>query len=929
MQIAGDEPDLILVTEVIPKAQVLPIAPALLALPNYSLYTSFDPTESNLGESGRRGIGIYVREALSSCEVHLQATPSMSIEQLWISLDLVSNDKLIVGCVYMSPSGDRHLGVAELDQALKQVNNLNPSHLLIAGDFNVPQIDWTTCFSDAPPTHHAHNLITCFQDHFLTQHVLKPTRFRHGQNPSTLDLILTNEEGMVQDLLFKPGLGRSDHVILQFNLTCYTEKAHSHQPQLNYNRGNYDLLRRLLQEVDWSVMHDLNVHHAYHFFVSTLRQVVDTSVPLARGRASKNLYIDSRARKLKREKASLWARYTRTQDPVDNARYCRCRNKLRKLTRNLRSSFERKLSRELKHNPKAFWRYSNSRLKTKVKIDSLVDEHGVLTKDDGAKASILNKYFSSVFTVEDISTLPQPPATDHAQDLSDVTITADMVRSKLKGLKTTSSPGPDRIHPRVLTEAADQLAEPLTVIYNKSIQSGCLPDDWKLGTVVPILKKGDKSKPENYRPVSLTAIPCKVLESIIRDQLMAHLEDRQLLSRHQHGFRPGRSCMSQLLEVMDDWTRNIERGDPIDAVYLDFRKAFDSVPHQRLLHKLESHGVTGKLKTWISSFLTDRRQQVVIRGCSSPWAPVTSGVPQGSVLGPTLFVIFINDLPDTVHSSIKIFADDTKIFNTVSSSMGSDQIQRDLDAASAWSDLWQLSFNEAKCKVLHIGSRNPRRPYTMRGIELESVPIEKDLGVHVDTDLKFRKQAASAAAKGNQMLALVRRSFGCIDRVTLPLLYKTLVRPHLEYGNLIWGPHNRADQRLIERVQRRATKLVPELKHLPYQERLTHLRLPSLYYRRRRGDMIAVYQIMSGLVSVQRDQLFEPAVSATTRGHGLKLRKPQAVSRVRRNALAVRSVNDWNALPPSVVLSATLNQFKSRLDSHWGDVSYAIPDQDQ
>ena len=167
------------------------------------------------------------------------------------------------------------------------------------------------------------------------------------------------------------------------------------------------------------------------------------------------------------------------------------------------------------------------------------------------------------------------------------------------------------------------------------------------------------------------------------------------------------------------------------------------------------------------------------------------------------------------------------------------------------------------------------------------------------------------------------------DMVTLPLLFKSLVQPHLEFGNLIWGPFNRADQKLLERVQRRAAKLVPEIKHLPYQERLRRLDLPSLYHRRRRGDMIAVYQILNGCIDVQPNQFFKSATSAVTRGHGMKLLKPQATSRVGRNSLAVRAVNDWNALPSSVVLSSSLNQFKSRLDKHWGAVSHTIPDQDQ
>ena len=340
---------------------------------------------------------------------------------------------------------------------------------------------------------------------------------------------------------------------------CYTKRGTSSHTQLNYNRGDYDLLRALLRDVDWAVLHDSKVLHSYHSFMSTLKAAVATSVPEARPKVSKNLYINRHARKLKQEKVSLWNIYTHTQYAMEYARYCRCRSRLRKLTRGLRSIFEHRLSRDLKHNPKAFQRYSNSRLKTKVGIDSLIDEHWQLTRDDEEKASILNRYFSSVFTKEDVSTLPSSSPSEHSARLCDLMVTPEMVKLKLKHLKSSSSPGPDKIHPRVLVEAAEQLAEPLSIIYNKSIQSGCLPDDWKLGTVVPILKKGNRQEPENYCPVSLTAIPCKVLESLIRDHLLAYLEENQLLSQHQNGFRSQRSCTTQLLEVIDEWTLCIEK----------------------------------------------------------------------------------------------------------------------------------------------------------------------------------------------------------------------------------------------------------------------------------------------------------------------------------------------------------------------------------
>ena len=258
--------------------------------------------------------------------------------------------------------------------------------------------------------------------------------------------------------------------------------------------------------------------------------------------------------------------------------------------------------------------------------------------------------------------------------------------SKLKGLKTSSSPGPDNVHPRVLKEGAEFLAKPRAIIFSKSLDNSYLPNDWTLGTIVPIFKKGNRQLPRNYRPVSLTAIPCKILESIIKDELMKHLTAGDLLAAGQHGFRSRRSCNTQLLEVINEWSLIIEQGDPIDTLYMDFQKAFDSVPHERLLNKLQSYGVSGKVLKWVKAFLTGRQQQVVVGGQASAWAPVSSEVPQGSVLGPALFILYINDLPEAVQSSVKLFADDTKIYCNVSSISGPVQLQKDLNAATIWSD---------------------------------------------------------------------------------------------------------------------------------------------------------------------------------------------------------------------------------------------------
>ena len=246
-----------------------------------------------------------------------------------------------------------------------------------------------------------------------------------------------------------------------------------------------------------------------------------------------------------------------------------------------------------------------------------------------------------------------------------------------------------------------------------------------------------------------------------------------------------------------------------------------------------------------------------------------SPVPQGTVLGPLLFVVFVNDLPREILSSVKMFADDTKLYRSVRQTSDVQALQADLDALVAWSRRWQLPFNRGKCKSLHLGGRNNSHVYHMGDVQLVSTPVERDLGVHVDSQLKFREQAAAAISKASRILAVIRRSFNAIDEITLPLLFRTMVRPHLEYANSVWGPFNREDQKRVERMQRRATKLVPGVRDLPYEGRLRALNLPSLYHRRRRGDMITVYQVLRQGLDIDVATLFTLAAESSTRGHQL------------------------------------------------------------
>ncbi len=324
-----------------------------------------------------------------------------------------------------------------------------------------------------------------------------------------------------------------------------------------------------------------------------------------------------------------------------------------------------------------------------------------------------------------------------------------------------------------------------------------------------------------------------------------------------------------------------------------------------------------------------RTQSVSVRGASSQLADVVSGVPQGSVLGPILFVIYINDLPDIVKSNIQMFADDTKIYSKISNDNEAAGIQEDLQKLQQWSDKWLLRFNADKCKTMHIGHGNPMTDYQMGGTTLGVTKEEKDLGVYITPDFNSSAQSSRAATKGMNCLRVIRRTFKYIDADSFQTLYKTYIRPHLEYCVQAWCPWMEKDKKALEKVQRRATKLVPALKNLSYGDRLQALDLFSLERRRERGDLIETFKILKGLERIDSRKFFKLVDrSSNTRGHSLKLYKPSLKKNLncRKNYFTQRVINVWNSLPQKVVSAKTTLEFKRELDSHWKEdkIGYGV-----
>ena len=657
-----------------------------------------------------------------------------------------------------------------------------------------------------------------------------------------------------------------------------------------------------------------------------IESIIDKFVPFQKqGKRCRNKHLSKEAIRKIMLKQTMWRVYRRTRKEEDYAKYKEALNAATTEIRQSKRSYEQKLACNIKNDSKSFYAYVRSKQNVQDKVGPLEDSAGYIISQGFLMAEDLNCYFSSVFTKEDISSLPVADAKFQGAKsdyLGPLIVTPELVAKKIKAMKDNKSPGVDGIPPKLLMETVEQISIPLARVFNLSLKEGVVPFEWKEANIIPLFKKGSRNKSENYRPVSLTSVICKLLERLIKDHMVVFLVKHKLLNSSQHGFLKARSCLTNMLCFLEEITKWIDVGSPVDIIYLDFQKAFDKVPHQKLLLKLKAHGIGDSITDWIEQWLTDRRQRVVVDGEVSNWKSVLSGVPQGSVLGPILFLTYINDLDDSITSNILKFADDTKLFRKVNTDGDKQHLQNDLDRLVKWSEKWQMLFNFGKCKCLHTGHGNLNVNYKMGDTALGTTVKEKDLGVTISADMKVSEQCGNAASKGNQILGLIRRNITYKEQKLIIPLYKAIVRPHLEYCIQAWRPYRKKDIDTLERIQRRATKMIPELRDLSYEERLKECGLTTLETRRLRGDQIEVFKILNGYENIDRNMFFLPKKDSRTRGHEVKLVKDQCRLDIRKHSFSQRTINEWNKLSTDCVTASSVNMFKNRVDTYLRRAGY-------
>ena len=531
-------------------------------------------------------------------------------------------------------------------------------------------------------------------------------------------------------------------------------------------------------------------------------------------------------------------------------------NKIKEAILNEKQKSEEEALNKIKEDPRYFYTWSKRKLKLKTSVGPLIDSDGALQNDEKIMADLLQTQFCSVFSN------PQNPSkkfnninVNYDKPLDKVEITIEDINKALNEIKTNSSAGDDDMPAILLKKANTELNYPLLLIWKHSLESSYIHPRFKEQLIAPIHKKSSKALPSNYRPISPTSHSIKTCERVVKDKILEHFSKNNLMCKHQHGFLPHRSCLTQLLSHINIVLEHFLEGKDTDAIYLDYAK-----DHEILLHKLKCYGITGKLHDWIKSFLSDRSQYVAINGVHSYKSNVKSGVPQGTVLGPLLFLIFINDINTCITNSfISCFADDTRIKAAISSTSDVAKLQNDLDCTVKWSLENNMQLHEDKFEYVNHSTGETKwlrnLPFssefyqytTPNGSIIEPIDQVRDLGVLISSNLSWDPHITNMTDSARIMCSWILSVFKSRDQLTMMTLYKSLIRSRLEYCSPLFT-NNKVDTIVkLEQIQRFFTSRIDGCSELSYYERLQHLNLMSLQRRRERYTILHLHKILHNM----------------------------------------------------------------------------------
>ena len=816
---------------------------------------------------------------------------------------------------------ERHFRALAIEKKLQR-------HFLV-GDFNLNSVSW-------PDGHTACNLHRKFIDFLIadmghTQLISNSTHI----SGNTLDLLFTNIPSLIEHVkvLGQNEACLSDHFGITFDVNLRIKYSKIPKRRMyNYRKANWDGLNSALRLINWNhIIGSCDPHIAWPRFRKILTDLCDSYIPKKTIRSQfQPPWYDTEVDKI-RKKKEKW----RKRAKVSNSE-----SDLQKF-RSLRKQFKKTMNEKMRLNvqddsdpaliSKKFWSHVKSKCKS-TRIPETVSCGDRLRNNPAGQADLFNNYFFEQFSEES----HYNANIDFSDNqFSDLKFCSEDVFLILKNINSSKAAGPDGIHGKVLKNCASTLARPLSIVFNISFATGCIPDEWKLALVVPVHKKGDKNLVENYRPISLTSLVMKVFERCIQRVLYSACE--HLLDPRQHGFINGKSCTTQMVPFTNDVALALNNKSRMDIIYFDFAKAFDSVSHDLILHKLKHlYGIDGIMLKFIRSYLEGRQQQVVVGGFKSSLLPVKSGVPQGSILGPLLFVLFINDMFSCVSegTDIALYADDTKIWREILAFEDHLIIQKDIDKLFEWSINNRMRFHPGKCKALSVTmQRNIQLvfSYQLNGNIIDYVTSQRDLGVLINTKLNWGAQCDALVTKANSSLGLLKRTCHFTSNVRQKRsFYLALVRSIFEHCSVIWSPQYSTHIDKFAAIQKRAVKWIKGEQFASYSdevfiEKQKELDILPIHLKFIFNDLVLFYKIVNGYVPISLPSYISALVPENVRytrrnAPILNLSDSSTYvcsvvpnSNAFRHSFFYRTMLKWNNLPVGVRQAERISSFKTSL----------------
>jgi len=760
------------------------------------------------------GVAIYYRNCTNTV-LRYDLIPE-DLEAICIEVKQAKSKPILIASVYRPPNTSTEIfkKIEILMQNLDQENK----EVIILGDFNCDILSSTI-------SNHTRKFLDLIEVFQFDQAITQPTRITPNSE-TLIDVALTNcPENIMNSGVVHVGI--SDHSLIY---VCRKISFVKTQPKLiesrnykNYNPGHFNRdLDNLLNQYTWE-SNDPDV--LWFQFKFVFNKVADIHVPL-RSRKVRNKYspwLNDYIRKQINSRDCLRKKAVKTKSTYFHNAYKKARNKVNKMIKNSKQKYFQNHIDGNRGNPKKMWDGINQFLGKGSKtthITSLnVDNSNVTNKTNIAES--MNEYFTGIgpdlaakVPITDIDPGSYVDSSESAFVFKGINI--DEVYNALNNLKTSKSLGPDKIPARLLKDSCFSIAPFLTQIFNASLASSVFPQDWKIARVSPIYKAGDKRNRGNYRPISVLSTVAGLFEKMIYLQLNEYLIENNIISVHQSGFRKGQSTATSLLTTTNSWLINMDSGLINGVVFLDLCKAFDTIDHEILMNKLYLYGVKGSALRWFKSYLMHREQVCKIDNIISTPKNIKCGVPQGSNLGPLLFLLYINDLPNCLVNSVPaMFADDTNI--TISAKNAEDfeeKLNNELSNVHNWFLANKLTVNVDKSEYMLIGSRQrlagiDREPIiNIGGKNLERVSKTKSLGILIDENLNWNDQIDNISKKASKGIGILRRAKKYISQQSLLTIYQSLVQPYFDYCSLVWGNCNQTCKDKLQKLHNRAARVI-------------------------------------------------------------------------------------------------------------------------